>query len=148
VDVFCLGVKNAFWKIMTESEYDEVLRRNDHVQPLEKVAPEYLAKLVEDAVQYAQALGIPPHPDYGHARLLLAGIDSSLCTDTFEFGKDGKPFYIRGPHESLAKAKVIAERIQMAGGHFSIPLKSSEAGSRMALADDLGGNLFEMEAEG
>jgi hypothetical protein len=147
VDVYCLGVKNAFWKIMTESEYDDLLKRGDQVGQLQKVAPEYLAKLVEDAVQYAQALGIPPHPDYGHARLLLAGIDPSLCPDTFEFGKDGKPFYVRGPHESLAKAKVIADRIQMAGGHSTIPLKSSEAGSRRALTDDLGGNLFEMEAE-
>jgi hypothetical protein len=146
-DVYCLGVKNAFWKIMTESEYDELLRRADQAGRLQKVAPEYLAKLVVDAVQYAHALGIPPHPDYGHARLLLAGIDPSLCTDTFEFGKDGKPFYVRGPHESLAKAKVIAERIQTAGGHFSIPLKSSEAGERKELADDFGGNLLEMEAE-
>jgi hypothetical protein len=144
VDIYCLGVKNAFWKILTESEYDTVLKISDKAGQLRKVAPEYLAKLVQDAVQYAQGLGFPPHPDYAHARLLLAGIDPSLCTETFEFGKDGNPYYFRGPHESLEKAQVIARRIQMAGGHFTVPLKASEQGEPMKALDELGGNLLEV----
>jgi hypothetical protein len=102
--VYCLGVKNAFWKIMSEGEYRDVLHKIDQVGRLQEVEPAYLVKLVQEAVEYARGLGIPPHPDYSPARLLLAGIDPSLCHETFEFGKGGKPFYIRGPHESLEKA--------------------------------------------
>ena len=96
MDVYCLGVKNAFWKIMSESEYSDVLKKAGRVGRLLEVEPAYLVKLVQDAVQYAAATGIPPHADYSHARLLLAGIDPSVCRDTFEFGQDGKPFYVRG----------------------------------------------------
>jgi hypothetical protein len=127
VDTFCLGVKNAFCKLLGPAHFQEhmaSLKRNtgDH----REVAPEYLAKLVYDSVAYARALGFEPHPDYRAASLLLAGIDASRCSETFQFGKDGKPFYVRGPHESIARAQAIGERVTAAGGHFIVPLKSDE----------------------
>ena len=134
-----LGLRSPSWvqsQLLHPSEYDNFLKKSDRVAQLQKVAPEYLAKLVLDSVQYAQALGIAPHPDYAHARLLLAGIDTSLCTEIFEFGKDGKPYYFRGPHESLEKAQIIAHRIEMAGGHFTIPLKSNEMREPVKALDD------------
>jgi hypothetical protein len=118
VDTYCLGAKNAYWKIIAESEYADSVKKANRVGRLEKVSPEYFAKLVHDAVEYAQSLGFPPHPDYRHARALLQGIDMSLCADTFEFGKDGKPFYVNGPYDSPEKMKVIAHRVRAAGGDF------------------------------
>src|SRR5262249_41868039 len=97
VDVFCLGVKNAYWKIISEWDFDSLKRKLAERGPLHAATPEQFAKLVLGAVDYAQAIGFPPHPDFRHAKLLLAGIDPSKCTDTFTFGKDGKPFYINGP---------------------------------------------------
>jgi hypothetical protein len=122
VDVFCLGVKNAFWRILGTFEYKDFLLKTEQHGKLEKVAPEFFAKLVYSAVEYAHSFGFLPHPDYRHAKMLLNGIDADSCTTTFEFGKDGKPFYIAGPHESLATAKSIAQRIQKAGGHYVVPL--------------------------
>jgi hypothetical protein len=86
------------------------------------VPPEYFAKLVYRAVDYAQSLGFPPHRDFRHAQRLLGGIDPSQCPDEFEFGQDGKPHYIRGPSESMEKARAIAERVQAQGGYYSLPL--------------------------
>jgi hypothetical protein len=62
----------------------------------------------------------PPHPDYRQARLLLAGIDPALCTDTFTFGKDGKPFYISGPHDSPEKFKIITHKLSLASGKSAV----------------------------
>ncbi len=128
VDTYCLGVKDAFWKIMTESEYDEVLRKVQTTGgALDAVTPEHFAKLVYGAVDYAQALGLPPHSDYRHARMLLAGIDASQCPDTFEFGHEGKPYYIQGPHDSPEKTRRIMHRIKMANGHFLVSASGTEA---------------------
>jgi hypothetical protein len=128
VDVFCLGVKNAYWNIMSEGEFDELKRKLDGMGWMIPVPPEHFAKLVLGAADYAQSFGIPPHPDFGHARLLLAGIDPALCTDTFTFGKDGKPLFINGPHDSLEKIKIIQHKIRQAGGEsvFLMP----EAGAQ------------------
>ncbi len=138
VDVWCLGVKNAFWKVLNGSDYNKLLKQTAQHGELREVAPEYLAKLVLSSVDYAQALGCPPHPDYRAAKMLLAGIDPSLCPDTFEFGKDGKPYYYRGPHESLTKAKAIAERINAAGGEVVILMKSprEELAMKGTVVDD------------
>jgi hypothetical protein len=80
------------------------------------ISPESFVKLVTEAVAYARALGFSPHSDYEIAKLLLAGIDPSQSTSHFEFGKEGKPFYFQGPHESPARAAAIAARVEAAGG--------------------------------
>lgn len=126
VDTYCLGVKDAFWKIMPPHEYEEFLLDSQSAGSFRPVTPEYFVKLVEGAVDYARGLGFAPPSDYRHARLLLDGIDPSLCPDTFEFGNDGQPLYMRGPNESLAEARSISARVQKAGGKAVIPMAESE----------------------
>jgi len=120
VDTYCLGVKNAFWNLMSEWEYDKLVRNVSSKGRLMAVAPEALAKIVLESVAYAQSFGLPAHPDFRHARMLLAGIDASQCADTFHFGKDGKPLYINGPHDSPEKIKVIIQRLEASGGKFIV----------------------------
>ena len=118
VDVFCLGVKNAYWNIVSEWEFDKLKRKLEGMGPLHSATPEQFAKLVYDSVEYALSFGLAPHPDYKHAKLLLAGIDASRCTDVFTFGQDGKPLFINGPHDSPEKIKIIMHKIKLAGGDF------------------------------
>ena len=126
VDVFCLGVKDATWMILAPGEFDAMRRKVDDMARLEDVTPEYFAKLVYRAADYGQSLGFPPHRDFRHAQMLLAGIDPSQCPDEFEFGQGGRPFYIRGPSESTGDAQIIATRVQAVGGDFLVPLRPSE----------------------
>ena len=71
---------------------------------------------VRSFLRLPSASGFPP-------RLrLLAGIDPAGCPHEFEYGRDGKPFYMRGPNESLAVARIIAERVTEAGGHYIVAL--------------------------
>lgn len=122
LDTWCLGVKNAMWKILSPAGYAEIVEKIDAVSSLIQVSPEYLSKLVHCAADYAQALGFAPHPDFRHARLLLEGIDPSQCPDIFEFGKDGQPFYFQGPHDSPDKVRRIMQQLNSpdVGGHFLI----------------------------
>jgi hypothetical protein len=122
VDVFCLGVKNAFWKAGTPGDFKDLIQMMEESQRMRPVSPECLAKIVKGAVEYARSFGFPPHHDYRHVSMLLEGIDTAACTQDFTFGRDGKPFYIRGPNESLAQARAIVQRVVDAGGHYIVGL--------------------------
>jgi len=136
VDTYCLGVKDAYFDLVSPIQYRTIVGKVNEVGPLRPVAPELFAKLVSDAVAYARALGIPPHPDYEVARLLLAAIDTSRCTEQFEFGKDGNPFYIQGPNDSPGRAMQIAQRVRAAGGHLALAMHGSPDEADYDLADE------------
>lgn len=134
VDVFCMGVKDAFWREMSEHDYETLLSKlRVSGGPQRAITPERFAKLVYCAVDYAQSLGISPHADFHTARHLMDGIDPSLCADEFEFGKDGKPCYIAGPHDSPSVARMLAERVDASGGHFVIPFDEGSAAQNLSL---------------
>jgi hypothetical protein len=126
VDVFCLGVKDAFWTTGSPADFKEMIAKMDERQRMIPIEPACLVKLVKEAIDYAGSFGFPPHPDYLHASRLLAGIDPAGCHQEFTFGRDGKPFYIQGPYESYAVADAIRERIEQAGGHYIVAVTDPE----------------------
>jgi hypothetical protein len=102
VDVYCLGVKNALGpEIMDDLELQQfVLAFFDgyHDDPIE--APIDLAReIVFGAADYARGLGFDPHPDFETTKDHLG---TWTGPSTITFGKDGKPFYISGPHDDPA----------------------------------------------
>jgi hypothetical protein len=78
--------------------------------------PAAARKLIESAVQYAHSLGLRPHPDYLKAKLIFGGIDSSECTEEFEFGKDGKPFFVAGPYDTPERCRQILMALEQSCG--------------------------------
>jgi hypothetical protein len=118
VDVYCLGVKNAYWREGTRQDFQGMIEQMNASQKMRAIAPACLVKIVKGAVDYARSFGFTPHPDYRHASILLEGIDPSTCPEEFTYGRDGKPFYMRGPNESVTEAKAITLRVQEAGGDF------------------------------
>lgn len=112
VDVFCLGVKNAFFALLPALDYENLksslLERGDQ---LETIEPECAKKLVEGAAAYAKNLGFNPNPDYKSAAALFGSIEASACETAYAYGKDNKPLYIRGPDESLSQAKRIVNAL-------------------------------------
>ena len=115
VDTYCLGVKNAFFAVMSEEKYEEELKTSmlaaHEGQAFERLDPGCMKKLITDSVRYAEDLGFPPHKDYKGAIGLLNDVDASSCATAFSFGFNGKPFYVRGPNESILQAKRIVERL-------------------------------------
>jgi len=109
VDIYCLGVKNAFITIRTLSEIRE---RFMDAQPMVEVSPSYARKLIEQSVEYARHLGFEPHEDYDDAQVVFGDIDPAACEDTFVFGKDGKPFFINGPYISPQRSEIIIKKLK------------------------------------
>jgi len=126
VDMYCLGVKDVFMNVVPRATYDRdlygKLARRETLNPLN---PECARKLVKGAVQYALDLGIPPHPDYHKAKRVFGEISVQACGEEFTYGKDGKPLFVAGPHDSPAKCRQILRTLQSHCGsdgyHFIIP---------------------------
>lgn len=127
VDRYCLGVKNAMADITSRFDYDtRVVRKMHGTFRSKQLYPACARKLVEEAIAYARALGLHPHADYDQAKLLFGTIDASECTDTFEFGKDGKPFFIAGPKDTPERCQkvlqTLLESCGVEGFHYLVPL--------------------------
>jgi hypothetical protein len=112
LDVFCLGVKNAFVAIVTRDEYAQRLSSWSTVESLQPMDPACFRKLVEGGVAYAHDLGFNPHADYAVASQIFGDVQGAACPTRFEYGHDGKPFYISGPHETATQVRTIVEQLE------------------------------------
>jgi hypothetical protein len=127
VDVYCLGVKNAYADIRPRVQYEEKLY-NDFRRQFEVIAltPECARKLVEGAVQYAESIGLPPHADYRLAKQIFGDISAESCNEEFVYGKDGKPFFIAGPHDDEYRCRHILKTMESHlgpdGYHFLVSI--------------------------
>lgn len=114
IDVFCLGVKDAMFKVLAEFEYEDIRARfvEGTGRTFEKLHHTCAKKLVDGVVAYAKDLGFSPHPDYNNVKNIFGDIDASVCPVSYTYGKEGKPFYMNGPYESEAKIKKIIATLQ------------------------------------
>ncbi len=118
VDLYCLGVKEAFAEVLHRTAYDsKYVRKINTNMPSRSVPPAEARKLLEDAVTYARGLGLAPHADYQQALLLFGDADAAQSNAHWEFGKDGKPFFISGPRDGPERCRhIISTLLKSCGG--------------------------------
>jgi len=120
LDIYCLGVKDAFVGIATKEEYFQRTRRRFMEENLQPVQPACFRKLVEGGVAYARDLGFPPHADYALASQIFGDVDAEECSTRFEYGREGKPFYVSGPHDTPERIDAILHQLnrRLGEGNF------------------------------
>ncbi len=116
LDVYCLGVKNAFFKEASRARYTEIKQRTFGNDTMRVMSPSCVRKLVEECVAYAEKIGFSPHKDYKTVKKIFGDIDSKNCRINFTFGKDGKPFFISGPKETPQQCREIIEILERSCG--------------------------------
>lgn len=112
VDPFCLGVKDAFYAKIGRDELQSRMDAQADVQTFVDVDPALARKLIQDAVAYAAGLGLHPPKDYRVVETIFGDVDAGACTETFTFGKDGKPFYVTGPLDTPARIRSVCRTLQ------------------------------------
>jgi hypothetical protein len=125
VDRYCLGVKDAMAAIVSRFEYEsDFVGRIRSMGEVQDVSPATARMLVEQAVAYAQSLGLHPHPDYHKVKAIFGDVDASASAETFEFGKNGKPLFISGPNDTPQRCRQIISALTRTCGeggfHFII----------------------------
>lgn len=124
VDTYCLGVKNAFFTIVSPERYQGMLEGMHGQASFVNIHPPCARKLIEGAVAYARNLGLSPHPDYQQTKEIFGDIDANACPTSFEFGNDGKPYYMTGPNETPRRRREILDTLTKSCGeggfHFTL----------------------------
>jgi hypothetical protein len=131
VDRYCLGVKDAWATVIDRLTYDtKFLRKAQRDVPARNVPPAEARKLVEQAVAYAHGLGLAPHPDYPTAMILFGDVNAADSDAVFEFGKDGMPFFISGPHDTPERCRQVVAILNKTCGpgkfHYLIRASASD----------------------
>jgi hypothetical protein len=126
VDAFCLGVKDSFFSVRPQDEYEGWIGRIREKENLQPVEPAFAVKLIESAAAYARGLGLNPHRDYALDKKIFADIAPAACPREFTFGKDGKPRYVAGPYETEADSRriidILTKKLGPGGFHYLVPL--------------------------
>jgi hypothetical protein len=132
VDLGCLGVKSAFASLFdTRREYKQKLRAGMMThQDMIKADVNLVAKIIREAIAYANDLGFKPDPDYRDAMLVLGNADPDACDVQIPLGgKDGKPFFIAGPYDNVDRIMAkLTRKLGPDGFHFLFPVSGDEEG--------------------
>src|SRR6266508_4213650 len=110
VDVYCLGVKDVVGpRVMNErraAEFSRSYFAAYQAPPLQ--APVELARhLVFGAVAYARSLGFEPAPGF---QATAGQLGPWTGPSAIGFGRNGKPFFVQGPHDNAAAILTTLER--------------------------------------
>ncbi|XZE21011.1 hypothetical protein SH449x_000903 [Pirellulaceae bacterium SH449] len=118
VDLFCLGVKDAGIRRSIDLAMisDLVLERDGR-----RVSPAYVLKLLNFASRESQKIGFAPHRLTSTLLPIFHDVDEGDCPETFEFGRNGKPFYMSGPNEdSFQIQEIVATLSKLGPGNFDV----------------------------
>ncbi|MBD0256111.1 MAG: hypothetical protein ICV83_10365 [Cytophagales bacterium] len=102
VDVLCLGLKiTYFYFNQTARYYEEELKvllfQGQAYEPCDYVL---VHNVIYGAVAYAEDLGFKPDKDFAVTQYILAEDDESVELIELEFGRDGQPCFVVGPHDN------------------------------------------------
>ena len=112
VDVFCLGIKDVAFKSMAGADFERYMDIADASDPSVSVEPSYARKLLRDVAVWAKSIGVAPHRDFAAVERLFGDVSVDTCNETFQFGRDGKPFYMPGPSESPMQIRRRTEQLR------------------------------------
>jgi hypothetical protein len=113
VDLGCLGVKNAYGYQINPIEYRDQLKEMKSNQKMVKADLNLVAKILREAIAYAESFGFKPHRDYRQAAPILGNADPDACDEEIPLGYEGKPLYISGPYDNVS---AIMAKLQRAVG--------------------------------
>jgi hypothetical protein len=90
IDCWCLGVKDVFGRIVPANFYAKWVDHYRDSTGAKSIAPATLRRLLDDAVEFANSCGQPPHPAYARYQAVLARIDPAQARERFDMGDNGK----------------------------------------------------------
>jgi len=100
LDVFCLGIKNTMFSTLDGESFERAMETMSGASVMVPVEPGYARKLLGDLAAWSRVIGFAPYRDFTVVEHLFGDVSVEASGTTFQFGRDGKPFYVPGPTES------------------------------------------------
>jgi hypothetical protein len=92
--------------------------------PYKEYEQNYVQNVIWGAFEYAEELGFAPpkYCDFDITQYILDPIDEVDFVE-IEFGQDGKPLFIAGPHDNVQKIRnILTKKLGVEGYHFLHPM--------------------------
>lgn len=120
VDALFLGVKSIDVQFASPSSLSDLINRirESGREDLQSATPEYAAKLVHSAIQYARSFGLEPAAQWNEVKNVFDGVDYDDVELGFEFGRDGKPVFVQGPFDTPERIEKILATVQESGAEM------------------------------
>jgi hypothetical protein len=125
LDVHCLGIKDVVFRSVARTDLEEWIARADETDPLVTIEPSHARKLLRDLRDWAESIGFSPAEDFEVVERLFGDVSTDSCDVTFQFGRDGKPFYVPGPSESPTQIRRRMEQLHARFGEKGVDLIGS-----------------------
>jgi hypothetical protein len=105
VDKYCLGLKNTFANAgFSRSRYQNEVRNKIFRETKPQACPVELAhQMIYASIEYAARFGFEPEKDFALSQYMLAPRGELEEPYQLTFGKNGKPFFVAGPHDNAAR---------------------------------------------
>lgn len=116
VDILCLGLKNTLYEAdVSMSRYrGELLDRMYGDQEPIPCSRELAHGVIYGGIAFARQFGFRPQQDFEVSQYVLDPLDGvGPPAEPIEFGRDGKPLYVRGPHDDT---RSILRQLEAAAG--------------------------------
>ena len=96
VDIFCLGVKDTFFRFnVSTKEYEDVVNQVSQEMEFDPIDYVLAHNIIYGAIGYAEEYGFLPHKDFTKTtHFILEEDDDNIELMDLEFGHNGKPFLI------------------------------------------------------
>ncbi|WP_414544923.1 DNA-binding response regulator [Nostoc sp. CCY0012] len=124
LDIWCLGIKDTIPPRTIDrikfKEFTEALFEPFGGKPQE-VPLEVAQGMIFSACEYAESLGFKPHKDFEKSRSHIGEWDGKI---RIECGRNGKPFYVSGPHDNPQKIMEILKKTK-GEGNFDFMIGSA-----------------------
>src|SRR4051812_25224907 len=127
------GRQGLFYREVSEAELRSRLGALSETQEFVEVEPSRARRLIRDAAAYAAGLGLPAAKDTPVIDAIFGDVDANACTETFTFGKDGKPFYVSGPYDTPARVRTIGQALEKSCGTGNWDYMVEVPGSRISV---------------
>jgi len=105
LDVWYLGVKDVFVRSISREEMSHYFSQH----PTQNYSPEYCKSLILAAERYGAENGFKANID-AVARRFIRNIREEPGQHSFQFGKDGAPFYVEGPYDQELLPELMGDR--------------------------------------
>lgn len=95
VDMWCTGVREAFYRLRIEpEELDELMFRDHDLIDFREISYEEAHNRIYGAIAFAEEAGLKPDKSFQTAQYLLEEDTDDVPLMEFEFGKDGEYFLV------------------------------------------------------
>lgn len=125
VDIWCVGVKDSFYRLrMEDYEFQDLI--DSYSMGLRECSYEEAHNWIYGAVAFAEDAGIKPDKSFNITRYMLEEDDDNIPLIEYDFGKDGKHFLMAGSHLEASRYLPLMEK-NLGKGNFDFAIDTDDS---------------------